>query len=151
MGRESLKRDLARLAVDAACQQLGVHGACPIAQVLVEAGLDRFAEGEEKRGVAVGDRVKAKKRPEAKRDVLSKLAPEERAFPIPFPPVVAETLRPAITKAMVQHVRSGRVVGAGGRTVADIVTRLTKAGINVPRRDRVNGGDAGFVPGESGF
>lgn len=136
---------LVRGAVEAVCIRLGVHGQCPIAQALVEMAVRRAREpsddGQFGEPPLAGDREKRVTRPEAKRDKFSELVPEEAAFKLPdvvYPVGIAPyAIRRALIRGMAAHVIGetlGRPVGAGGRTVQDIVTRLTKPGINAPRR-----------------
>lgn len=127
------------LAVEAACRRVGVHGVCPIAVDLVR-GLAERERGDDrsKRRVGAGDRARVPVRPEEKRDRLTRLVEEEiqRSFPdlIAIPPVHRRGLARAVGQGMVRHVQ-GQVVGAGGRTVKDIITRLTAPGVNAPRRE----------------
>lgn len=145
---------LVRLAVDATCQQLGIHGACPIAQTLVEAAIREAQEPSEKRGVPVGDREARKVRPEEKRDKRTELVPEERVFQLPdiIPPLTfAPFVRRAIIRGMASHVAGtamGRPVGAGGRVVQSIADRVIAGG--GMRRENNVPGDPGGGPSATG-
>lgn len=161
MGRkERILKAVVGEAIDAVCQSGGVHPAvCPIARALVQLRFGEVDEDSEGRqAVPVGDRVRARapSRPEAVRDVFTELVPEGKDIQLPFPIpflVAPEILRRTIAKGMVQHVirgARGAPVGAGGRTVQDIVTRL-RTGQGIRRLKKGSGGDVGFVPGESGF
>lgn len=158
------------LAVDAVCQRLGIHGACPVAEALVGMAIDAFDEEQgPKVPVPSGDRVRRTvrppargveieeraQRPEEKRDRFTELTPEERVFKIPrgIPLAFAPfAVRRAIIAGMASHVagkRLGRPVGAGGRVVQSIAQRVSQAGQR--RRLRGPAGEVGFVPGEGGF
>lgn len=153
----SLKRqalDVAvQVAVEAACQRFGLHGACPIARELVEMAT-RGMEPADKAGVPLGDRARRLVRPEEKRDRLTQLTPEELSFPIPptWPLAIApHAVRRAIIRGMAAHVtgtRLGAPVGAGGRITRGIYEQLYPGGRRLKRNGTT---DLGFVPGESGF
>lgn len=164
MSRKSELLDVAvKLAVDKTCQRLGIHGACPIAQALVEMAVKRAREpsddGEPRPRVPAGDREARVQRPEEKRDRFTELTPEERVFSFPdvlsMPSTtgVALIVRSAILRSMAAHATAaggaGSIQGAkgfpksaGGRVVQSIVHRITEGAGT--RKDRTGSGDPSF-------
>lgn len=159
MSRKSQALGLAvRLAVEAVCLEQGRHAACPIARALVEMATrsQRERDPDQGRGLhPTGDRAARPVRPEERRDKLTRLTPEEGAFPIPptWPLAIAPyAVRRAIISGMAAHVtgtRLGAPISAGGRVVQSIAQRVTSGGRT--RRLEERGGEVGFIPGESGF
>ncbi len=151
MSFKTRARDVAvDVAVDQACQALGVHGVCPIALEVVRL----FREREQRDPtplVPTGDRAQRPARPEERRDRVTRLLPEEieREIPTMVPPVHRRLLGKDVAKGMLRHVERQRI-RFGGKAVHDIIFRLTNPGVSV-RKQRAKGGDQGFTPGESGF
>lgn len=151
---------------DRVCRALGgVHGAaasvaCPVGvRLLREVAAPRL-EGRARKPAAVLDTARKAIRtlaglPDPEPDAPDDEVEVERGPTGPNIPSIP--IIPHVPKKVGRILGArGRPVGAGGRTVADIVSRLTKAGINVPKFRKLKGFaqhavNGGFIPGESGF
>lgn len=131
MSKSSRLREAARLAVETVCAEVGVHAACPIAQAIIELSESR-RRPEVPEEPKVGSRDRAAK-PEFK---------FPKVYPIGIAPYI---VRRAIVQAMTGHAMKGVVVGAGGRVVQSIVTRMAAGG----QRRRLKGpAGPGRPPGD---
>jgi len=144
VSRKLVTRAAVDLAINEVCRRVGQHAACPIVLEVVRALTEsRRPEGEElRRPVGVGEPAKPLVRPSKSAKATKGLEREEtlledavaRDLPTLVPPIHRKMTGKAIAKGMMRH--AGRqVVGAGGRTVQDIVTRLTAPGVNPRRRE----------------